>query len=269
MQPAPLFSWMAPYLPWCLCACEGARLSSAEPMPRCPASLGLHLSYSRQPASLHVHLPAPRLPNAGRALSTKVPEMFPGPPRCAVGDARQPHTACRRRGHKPAGKPRSRKTWGGLHGPAALQYRCTHHPHAAPMQASQRPDAGAQRTAAKAAKRAVKEARRLARQGQGDPSKGQKPCTLCQSPKDMLIRWVGGWRRGGRARPHAAFTALNLGLLGPRWYVGGPASPIARRLEGPAHAAPCPHNRKGAEPTENDLVPGACVRRLLREVGVA
>lgn len=40
----------------------------------------------------------------------------------------------------------------------------------------------------KAAKKAAKEQKRLKRQGLADPGVGQKQCTLCDRPRDLLIR---------------------------------------------------------------------------------
>lgn len=45
-----------------------------------------------------------------------------------------------------------------------------------------------QRDQRKAAQKAAKEAKRLQRQGLGGDGYGQKPCSLCQRPRDLLIR---------------------------------------------------------------------------------
>jgi hypothetical protein len=55
----------------------------------------------------------------------------------------------------------------------------------------------------KAAKKATKEQQRLKREGRAGPGVGQKPCTLCDRPRDLLIRWGwllegGGWGWGWR-----------------------------------------------------------------------
>lgn len=66
-----------------------------------------------------------------------------------------------------------------------------------------------EKTERKAAKKAVKEAKRLQRQGLGDPGQGQKPCSLCQRPRDLLIRSV----QTHGAFFHAAMYGENICLL--------------------------------------------------------
>jgi len=45
-----------------------------------------------------------------------------------------------------------------------------------------------QRAERKAAVKATKASKRLTKSGQGDPGVGRKPCTLCDKPRDLLIR---------------------------------------------------------------------------------
>ncbi|KXZ51289.1 hypothetical protein GPECTOR_13g776 [Gonium pectorale] len=84
-----------------------------------------------------------------------------------------------------------------------------------------------ERAARKAAVKAAKAEKRAERQGQGDPAKGQKPCTLCSRPRDLLIRcqvdesgawhmacgkcWMaasGGEVDGAAGRPHYRYGGL-------------------------------------------------------------
>lgn len=79
----------------------------------------------------------------------------------------------------------------------------------------------------KAAVKAAKAAKRLQKAGLGDPAVGRKPCTLCQRPRDLLIRcqvdesgrwhmacgrcWVqhsGGKVDGDTSHPHYRYGGL-------------------------------------------------------------
>lgn len=44
------------------------------------------------------------------------------------------------------------------------------------------------KAARKAAKKEMKAARRAKREGTGDPNVGRKPCDMCSTPSDLLIR---------------------------------------------------------------------------------